>query len=101
MAYSNNICWRDMFKVTYLGLRLIPTRAAQDELVKYELRIENCKEVLEQGYEARKRSKNTIEKWLDCGDKTYNVVVVKDYNNFFKEEVYVIIHIGKFTRRKK
>ena len=57
--------------------------------------------ILENGYDApRKRKQGTIEKWLDKGNKTYNAVVVKDYNEILKEDVWVLIHFGKFGRRK-
>ena len=62
--------------------------------------IEDCKDILEDGYAPRKRSKDTIEKWLDCGNKTYNVVIVKSYNFMYKEDVYLIKHIGRFSIKK-
>ena len=37
---------------------------------------------------------------MDFGNETYNVVVVKSYNYFYKEEVYLIKHVGKFTKKK-
>jgi hypothetical protein len=58
-------------------------------------------EILRLGADApRKRGKNTIEKWLDKGSKTYNAVIVKDYNEIQREECWVLIHFGKFSRRK-
>jgi hypothetical protein len=71
------------------------------ELFKYGLCIEDCKCILEQGYEpGRKRSKDTIERWMDFGKKTYNVVVVESYNHTNKEMIYLIKHVGRFTKRK-
>jgi len=89
-----------MFDIKYNGLRLIPSKSAVRELLKHELMVEDCQEILEKGYEPRKRAKDTIEKWLDFGNETYNVVVVKDYNEIVKEEVWVIIHLVKFTKKK-
>ena len=40
------------------------------------------------------------EKWLNVGKKTYNVVVVKSFNNFYNEEVYLITHVGRFSRKE-
>lgn len=37
---------------------------------------------------------------MDFENETYNVVVVKSYNYFHKEEVYLIKHVGKFTKKK-
>ena len=100
-TYSNNICQRDTPDVVYIGLRLVPSRSALIELAKYGLTLEDCRNILENGYEPRKRAKNTIEKWLDYGSKTYNVVVGKDFDELMNEEVWVIIHIGMFTKKKK
>ena len=99
MTYSNDIRFEDMFYVRYEGLRLIPSKSARKELIKYGLLLINCKMILIEGYSPRKRKKGTIEKWLDKGDKTYNIVVVRLYNHFFKEDVYLITHIGKFSRK--
>jgi len=88
-----------MFKTTYKGLRLIPSKSAAEELLDCGLTIGDCKDILENGYEPRKRGKNTVEKWMDSKDKTCNVVVVKSYNYTNKEEVYLITHVGRFTKR--
>lgn len=89
-----------MFDVRYKGLRLIPSKSAGRELLKYGLMIADCKEILEKGYEPRKRGKDTIEKWMDFRNKTYNVVIVKSYNYFYQDDVYLIKHVGKFTKKK-
>ncbi|MFH1212050.1 MAG: hypothetical protein V1659_03935 [Candidatus Woesearchaeota archaeon] len=83
----------------YAGLRLLPSKSAARELIDCGLMIEDCKEILELGYEPRERKKGTIEKWLDVGRKTYNVVAVKSYNFLYQEEIYFIIHVGKFTKK--
>ncbi|HLD04452.1 MAG TPA: hypothetical protein VJG90_01920 [Candidatus Nanoarchaeia archaeon] len=58
-------------------------------------------QVLENGEDApRKRKKGTLERWLHKGKKTYNAVVVKDYNEQMREEVWVLVHFGKFSRRR-
>ena len=89
-----------MFELTYNGLKLIPSKTASREMIKSELRIANCKKILKQGYDApRKRAKGTVEKWYDKGNKTYNVVVVKSFNYLYNEEVYLIKHVGKFTKK--
>ncbi len=89
-----------MFGVLYKGLKLIPSKSAARELLKHCLMLADCEEILENGYEPRKRGKDTVEKWMDFGNETYNVVVVKSYNYFNKEEVYLIKHVGKFTKKK-
>ncbi len=88
-----------MFELRYHGLRLIPSKAAAEELAKYGLMIQSCKKILEEGYDApRKRAKDTEEKWLDRGNKTYNVVVVRSFNYMYNEDVWLITHLGKFTK---
>ncbi|MBI3035205.1 hypothetical protein HYY71_02685 [Candidatus Woesearchaeota archaeon] len=57
-------------------------------------------EILENGYDApRKRKPGTIEKWHDKGKKTYNAVIAKDYHEILKEDCWILIYFGKFTRR--
>ncbi len=88
-----------MFGARYKYLALIPSRAAMKEMMQLGFAISDCKEILENGYDApRKRAKDTEEKWLDRGAKTYNVVIVKSVNYAFNEEVYLITHVGEFTR---
>lgn len=90
-----------MFDVRYKGVRLIPSKSAMDELFKHGLAIEDCKDILDNSYDApRKRGKDTIEKWLDSGKKTYNVVIVKSYNIQSKEDIYLITHLGQFIKKK-
>jgi hypothetical protein len=88
-----------MFNLRYKGLRLIPSKTASKEMLKYGLMIRDCKKLLENGYDApRRRAKDTEEKWLNKGNKTHNVVVVKSFNYLYNEDVWLITHIGKFTR---
>lgn len=88
-----------MFNLRYQGLRLIPSKSAAEELLKHSLAIRDCQEILENGYAApRKRAKDTEEKWLDQGNKTYNVVVVRSFNFMYNEDVWLITHVGEFTK---
>ena len=88
-----------MFDVRYLGLRIAPSLAAMRELMEEGDTLQDVKEILDYGYPApRKRKAGVIEKWLDRGNKTYNVVVVRDYHLFLHEELWLLIHYGKFTR---
>ncbi len=89
-----------MLSPTYKGLRIAVSLSAARELMKHEKTMSDVVDVLENGYNApRKRKEGTIEKWLDKGKKTYNAVVVKDYDNAMQEEVWVLIHFGKFSKR--
>lgn len=90
-----------MFKDRYKGLRIVVSDSAMRELIKEEKTLYDVVNILEEGYDApRKRKSGTIEKWLDKGNKTLNAVIVKDYNEIMKEDVWVLIHLGKFTRRR-
>ncbi|MBI5635513.1 hypothetical protein HY993_00950 [Candidatus Micrarchaeota archaeon] len=89
-----------MLEQFFDGLRLITSYSAEREMLELGLRIRDCLESLENGYEpSRTRGKNTIEKWLDEGSKTCNVVAVRSYNYLLGEEVYLITHVGRFGRR--
>ncbi|MBU1204189.1 MAG: hypothetical protein KKG60_03940 [Nanoarchaeota archaeon] len=91
-----------MTDLRYKGLRIIHSLSAARELAKLGENSVFVLKVLDEGYNApRKRKKGTIEKWLDKGKKTFNVVIVKDYEETYHEEVWVIIHFGKFTKKKK
>jgi len=96
-TYVDNICKED----TYKGLRIIISRTAMQELIKHNSTTQEIIEILEKGYAPRKRSKEKIEKWLDKGNKTYNAVIAKNYDEINKKECWVLIHFGKFTKRKK
>ena len=89
-----------MFNDKYKGLRIAVTDSAMRELMKEEKTLYDVVEILETGYDApRKRKEGTIEKWLDKANKTFNVVIVKDYDEIMKEDCWALIHFGKFTRR--
>jgi hypothetical protein len=86
-----------MFDVRFQGLRIAPSRAAMRELMKLGMSLEDVKVVLDEGITApRKRAKGTIEKWLQVGKKTYNAVVVQEYHEVLKEEVWLLVHFGRF-----
>ena len=89
-----------MFDIRYKGLKLIPSKSAARELAFHGFTLNDCKDILENGYQPRKRKEGTEEKWLDYGNKTYNVVIVKSFNYFYDEEVYLVIHFGMFTKKK-
>ena len=90
-----------MFGETYNGLRIIVSDSAMWELMKEEKTLYDVVEILEQGYDApRKRKQGIIEKWLDKGNKTFNAVVARDYNEIMKEDCWILIHFGKFSRGK-
>lgn len=89
-----------MFNEKYKGLRIAISHSAMQELMQEGKTIYDVVEILENGYDApRKRKSSTIEKWMNKGKKTYNAVIVKDYHEILKEDCWVLIHFGKFTRR--
>lgn len=88
-----------MFSVRYKGKRIAPSISAMRELMMEGKTLYFVLEILQCGYEHRRRKIGTVEKWLDKGKKTYNAVIVSDYNNMNNEEVWVLVHFGKFTRK--
>lgn len=44
-----------MFNIYYKGLKLIPSKTAGRELIKYGFMIEDCKEILENGTKKEKK----------------------------------------------
>ena len=89
-----------MFNEKYKGLRIAISHSAMQELMQEGKTVYDVVEILENGYDApRKRKSGTIEKWLNKGKKTYNAVIVKDYHEILKEDCWVLIHFGKFSRR--
>ena len=89
------------FDITYKSLCLIPSKSAAYEMFKFGLDLTDCKRILETGYSPRRRAEDVEEKWLDAGNKTHNIVIVRAYNYFFDEEVWIIKHVGRFTKKWK
>ncbi len=79
----------------YKGKPIVPTKTALDELSNIDLDLYDVPEILEKGFEIRKRSKNITERGIQKGNKVVNVVVV-DMGGFYK-----LIHAGEFTLTKK
>lgn len=91
-----------MFMIKYQGLRIAPSLSAMQELMREEKTLYDVVEILEQGYDSpRRRKPDVIERWLDVGDKTFNAVIGQSYDDVMKEDIWVLIHFGKFTRKKR
>ena len=80
---------------TYKGKPILPTKTALNELSEINVNLFEVPEILEKGFEVRKRAKNITERGIQRGNKVINVVVV-DLGNYYK-----LIHAGKFTLSKK
>ena len=79
----------------YKGKPIFPTKMALNELSEIDVNLSEVPEILEQGFEIRKRSKNVIERGIQRANKVINVVVV-DVGDYYK-----LIHAGEFTFSKK
>jgi len=91
-----------MFDERYKGMRIAVSRAAMRELMKESKTLYDVTEILKEGYDSpRKRKPEIVEKWLDRGSKTFEAVIAKDYDEIMKEDVWVLIHFGKFSKRKR
>ena len=80
---------------TYKEKPILPTKTALNELSEIDVNLYEVTEILEKGFEIRKRKKNIIERGIRRGNKIINVVVV-DLGNHYK-----LIHAGEFTLSKK
>ena len=80
---------------TYKGKPILPTKTALNELSEINFNLYDVPDVLEKGFEIRKRAKNIIERGVQRGNKVINVVVV-DLGDYYK-----LIHAGEFTLSKK
>lgn len=81
--------------IIYNGKPIFPTKQALTELSEINLSLSDVPEILEKGFEIRKRKKDIIEKGVQKGNKIINVVVV-DMDRYYK-----LIHAGEFTLTKK
>ena len=79
----------------FKGKPVMPTKTAMDELSNINFDLKEAVEVLEKGFELRKRKKNIIERAIKKENKVINIVVV-DMGNYYK-----LIHAGKFTLTEK
>jgi len=80
---------------TYKGKPILPTKTALNELSDINVNLYEVPEILEKGFEIRKRAKNITERGIQRGNKIMNVVVV-DLGDYYK-----LIHAGEFTLSKK
>lgn len=100
-TYVNDVWCLGQLDVRYRRRRIAVTRSAMQELLEEGKDIQDVLKVLEEGYYApRKRKQGIIEKWLDKSKKTFNAVIVEDYDEIRKEPCWALIHFGKFTRKK-
>ncbi len=80
---------------TYKGKPIFPTKTALTELSEIGVDLYEVPEILEKGFEIRKRAKSITERGIQRGNKVINVVVVE------LEDYYKLIHAGEFTLSKK
>ena len=91
----------------YQGLPIITvqTRRGQknvlDELVKYEMDLDDVAEILNEGYDCSrsKRREGVLERCIDRGNKVIKVVVQRGFIELDGKECWELIHVGKFSRR--
>ena len=80
---------------TYKGKSILPTKTALNELSEIDVNLYEVPEILQNGFQIRKRKKNIVERGVQRGNKVINVVVV-DLGDYYK-----LIHAGEFTLSKK
>lgn len=80
---------------TYQGKPLLPTKTALDELSNVDIDLYKAIEMLEQGFNLRKRKKHVIKKAIRSSNKIISIVVI-DQGTYYK-----LIHAGEFSISKK
>jgi len=95
-----------LFDVRYKGLRIEVTLSANTELLKLNLDLNDVVEVLEEGFDCGtgKRKEEIIERCIRKSNKVIKAVVARTgvrYSDGFQENVWRLIHVGKFTYSKK
>ena len=95
-----------MFDVRYKGLRIEITLAACRESMSENIDLNDVVEILEDGYDCGtgKRKKGIVERCLRKGNKVFKAVVAQTsvrYLDGFQEDVWRLIHVGKFTYSRK
>jgi len=79
------------------GKIILPTRTAQDEMLKEDVDLYKVQNVLEEGFDcsAGKRAENVFERCLETKRRILKVVAVD------VGEHYLITHVGSFKASKK
>jgi hypothetical protein len=95
-----------MFEVRYKDLRIEVTLAAGRESVSENIDLNDVVEILENGYDCGtgKRKEGRGERCFRRGNKVFKAVVVQTsvmYPDSFQEDVWRLIHVGKFTYSRK
>ena len=101
-TYVNDVCFEhtleEAYVHTYRNLKIVVSDSAMHELMKESKTLFDVVEMLERGrYAPRKRKRSVVEKWLDKGNKTFNAVVAKDYNEKMFERAKNNLN---FTKKK-
>lgn len=88
--------------IAYKGLPIRPTKSAYHELKSLGMDLFDVLQVLEDGYDCQRgsRKEGVMERCRDFDDKTIKVVASESYEFWSKQQVCVIIHVGKFKVRK-
>jgi hypothetical protein len=79
------------------GKIILPTKTAQNEMLKEDVDLYKVQNVLEEGFDCStsKRAENILERCLETKRRILKVVAVD------VGEHYLIIHVGSFKASKK
>jgi hypothetical protein len=102
MTYVIYICGETMLSPKYKGLQIIPSRSAMKEMVDIGMDLWDIFDVLNSGYDSStsKRKDGILERCKDKGNKTTKVVVARSHNWALDNDVWVVTHVSKYTRRR-
>jgi len=87
----------------FRGLSLVPSLSAFRELEDLILDMNDVREVLEGGFDCStgKRKEGILERCLRRNGKALRVVVARDFNNFLKRDVWVVVHVSLHSWSRK
>ncbi|MDP2749761.1 MAG: hypothetical protein Q8O89_02935 [Nanoarchaeota archaeon] len=99
----NKDIYDDIFKVKYKGMMVDLSLHAVREMGSLGIKLSDVKNILETGFncERSRRKEGTEEKCIIRGNKIIKVVAVRNCNIYNNEEVWLIIHVGRFSFKKR
>ncbi|MEK6923733.1 MAG: hypothetical protein AABW54_00660 [Candidatus Micrarchaeota archaeon] len=84
-----------LFEVRFRGLLIVPSLSAYRELEELALDLNDVKDVLENGRETSSpRKPSVVEKIVRRDGKALRAVVVRDFNGFLSQDVFVVTHVS-------
>lgn len=93
----------NVWDIEYEGLRIEFTEHASREITSLGLNHFEVLKILEEGFDCQrsKRKEYVREKCIIKRNKIIKVVAARKFNSFFNEDIWLIIHAGKFSLKRR